>query len=39
MEKHRLEKKMEEIQQKIIIEGRNEERSKEEGILISQLEE
>lgn len=30
---------MEEIQQKIIREGRNEERSKEEGIIISQLEE
>lgn len=39
MEKQRLEKKMEEIQQKIITEGRNEERSREEGILISQLEE
>ena len=38
-EKQKLEKEMEEIQQKIITEGRNEERSKEEGIIISQLEE
>jgi len=38
-EKQKLEKEMEEIQQRIITEGRNEERSKEEGIIISQLEE
>eukprot|EP00253_Pinus_taeda_P005568 PITA_05568 len=38
-EKQKLEKEMEEIQQKIILEGRDEERSNEEGRIISQLEE
>ena len=37
-EKHKLEKEMEEIQQRIITEGRTEERCKEEGVIISQLE-
>lgn len=39
VEKQKLEGEMEMIQQKIIIEGRNEERSKEKGIIISKLEE
>jgi len=38
-EKQKLEKEMEEIQQKISLEGRDEERSREEGSIISQLEE
>lgn len=38
-EKQKLEKVMEEIQQKIILEGRDEERSNEEGRIIGQLEE
>eukprot|EP00253_Pinus_taeda_P029818 PITA_29818 len=38
-EKQKLEKAMEEVQQQIILEGRDEERSKEESSLISQLEE
>eukprot|EP00253_Pinus_taeda_P036244 PITA_36244 len=38
-EKQRLEQEMEEIQQRIIIEGRSEESCKAEGILISKLEE
>lgn len=38
-EKQKLEQEMEEIQQRIIIEGRTEERCKEEGIIISKLEE
>jgi len=39
LEQQRLERKMEELQQKIITEGRSEEKRKEEGTLISQLEE
>eukprot|EP00253_Pinus_taeda_P003926 PITA_03926 len=38
-ERQKLEKEMEEIQQKIILEGRDEERSNEEGRIINQLEE
>eukprot|EP00253_Pinus_taeda_P011164 PITA_11164 len=38
-EKQKLEKEMEDIQQRIILEGRDEERSKEEGRIINQLEE
>eukprot|EP00253_Pinus_taeda_P035212 PITA_35212 len=38
-DKQNLEKAMEEVQQKIILEGRDEERSNEEGRIISQLEE
>ena len=38
-EKQCLEQKMGALQQKIIAEGRSEERSREEGIVISQLEE
>eukprot|EP00253_Pinus_taeda_P015690 PITA_15690 len=38
-EKQKLEKEMEDIQQQIILEGRDEERSKEEGRIIKQLEE
>eukprot|EP00253_Pinus_taeda_P018598 PITA_18598 len=38
-EKQKLEKEMEDIQQQIILEGRDEERSKEEGRIINQLEE
>eukprot|EP00253_Pinus_taeda_P015290 PITA_15290 len=38
-EKQKLEKEMEDIQQRIILEGRDEERSKEEGKIINQLEE
>lgn len=38
-EKQKLEKEMEEIQQKIILEGRDEEKSNEEGRIIGQLEE
>ena len=38
-EKQKLEKEMEAIQQKIILEGRDEERSREEGRIIGQLEE
>lgn len=39
VETQKLEKEMEEIPKKIITEGRDEERSKEEGIIMSQLEE
>eukprot|EP00253_Pinus_taeda_P033889 PITA_33889 len=38
-DKQKLEKEMEDIQQQIILEGRDEERSKEEGKIICQLEE
>eukprot|EP00253_Pinus_taeda_P007421 PITA_07421 len=38
-EKQKLEKEVEDIQQQIILEGRDEERSKEEGRIINQLEE
>ena len=38
-ENKKLEKAMEEVQQQIILEGRDEERCKEESSLISQLEE
>lgn len=38
-EKQRLEKAMEDIQQRIILEGRDDEKSEEEGRLISQLKE
>jgi len=38
-EKQKLEREMEEIEQKIILEGRDEERNNEEGRIISQLEE
>lgn len=38
-EKQKLEKEMEEIQQQTVEEGRNEERSRKEGIILSQLEE
>lgn len=39
MEQQRLEQKMRVLQQEIISEGQSEEKSKEEGVVISQLEE